>query len=73
MGQIVKKPFSKIKVLRIWSENDPLVPIEDLHKNLNKFVTKTVIAKGGGHCAVNRDKQTVEEIRAWNKEMVASE
>ncbi len=44
--------------------------MEDLHRNLDKFVTKFVLTEGGGHCAVNREKQTVEEIRAWNKAMV---
>ncbi len=44
--------------------------MEDLHRNLDKFVTKFVLTEGGGHCAVNGEKQTVEEIRAWNKAMV---
>ncbi len=68
----MERPFSKIKLLRIWNKNDPLVSIEDIHLNLRKFATKVVLTESGGHCAVNREKQLVEEIRAWNKEAVVN-
>ena len=52
-------------VLRIVSEDDPIIDINDIDRALFRNLDKVIVQQGAGHCNCFIDESVAPTIREW--------